>query len=101
MPVYYYILLFIVLSIVLLIIRSWVSHRKNIPVELYIKALQNENSGNFEQALISYESALNEVNKIRFHRNFKNKIINKIKLLHTLIEYKNSFHIIRQSAFIE
>jgi hypothetical protein len=95
MPVYYYILLIIVLSIVFLIVRSWVLQRKNIPVELYVKALQNENSGNFEQALISYESALNEVNKIRFHRNLKNKIINKIKLLRTLIEYKNSFHIIR------
>ena len=95
MPVYYYILLTIVVSVVFLIIRSWVLQRKNIPVELYIKALQNENSGNFEQALMSYESALNEVNKIRFHGNFKNKIINKIKLLHTLIDYKNSFHIIR------
>jgi hypothetical protein len=95
MPVYYYILVIITLSIAFIIIRSWVLQRKNIPVELFVKALQNENSGNFEQALISYESALDEVNKIRFHRSFKNKIIEKIKLLHTLIEYKNSFQIIR------
>lgn len=72
-----------------------------MPVQLYVKALQNENSGNFEQALIFYEGALNEVNKIRFHKKFKNKIINKIKLQHTLIEYRNSFHVIRQAAFIE
>jgi hypothetical protein len=95
MPVHYYILVIIVLSIAFLIIRSWVLQRKNIPVELFVKALQNENSGNFDQALISYESALEEVNKIRFHGNFKNKIIEKIKLLHTLIEYRNSFHLIR------
>ena len=95
MPVHYYILAILILSIAFLMIRSWVLQRKNIPVELYVKALQNENSGNFEQALISYESALEEVNKIRFHRNFKNKIIEKIKLLHTLIEYRNSFHLIR------
>jgi len=95
MPVHYYILAILVLSIAFLIIRSWVFQRKNIPVELFVKALQNENSGNFEQALISYESALEEVKKIRFHRNLKNKIIEKIKLLHTLIEYRNSFHLIR------
>jgi hypothetical protein len=69
--------------------------RKNIPVELFVKALQNENSGDFEQALLAYESALSEVKKIRFHGYFKNKIIGKIKLLHTLIEYKSSFHIVR------
>lgn len=91
MPVYYYIIVFIVLLIAILVIRSWVLQRKNIPVELFVKALQNENSGNFDQALISYESALEEVNKIRFHRNLKHKIIEKIKLLHTLIEYRNSF----------
>ena len=95
MPVYYYILVIIVVSIAILIIRSRVLQRKNIPVELFVKALQNENSGNFDQALISYESALMEVNKIRFHGNLKNKIIEKIKLLHTLIEYRNSFHLIR------
>lgn len=95
MPVYYYFLMIVGLSILFVIIRSWALQRKNIPIELYIKALQNENNGNFEQALISYESALNEVNKIRFHRNFRHKITEKIKLLHTLIDYKNSFHIIR------
>lgn len=95
MPVYYYFLMFIFLSIAFLVIRSRVFRRKNIPVELFVKALQNENNGNFEQALVSYESALNEVKKIRFHGNLRSKIIAKIKLLHTLIEYKNSFHIIR------
>ena len=91
MPFYYYILLFLALSIIFLFIRFWVSRRKNVPLELFFKGLQNENSGNFEEALISYESALNEVNKIRFHGSLKNKITEKIKLLHTLIDHKNSF----------
>jgi hypothetical protein len=95
MPFYYYLFLFIALSVIFLIIRSLVLRRKNISVELFVKALKNENSGHFEDALITYESALNEVNKIRFHGKFKNKIIEKIKLLHTLIEYKNSFRFIR------
>ncbi len=95
MPFYYYIFLFIGLSIIFLIIRSLALRRKNIPVQLFVKALHNENNGNFEEALVAYESALNEVNKIRFHRSLKHKIIGKIKLLHTLIEHKNSFHFVR------
>ena len=95
MPFYYYIFLVIVLSIVFLIIRSLVLRRKNIPVQLYVTALHNENNGNFEEALAAYESALNEVKKIRFHSRLKHKIIEKIKLLHTLIEHKNSFRFIR------
>jgi len=83
------------LAFVWFIIRSLILRKKNIPVELYVKALQNENTGDFEQALLIYESALNEVKKIRFHGSLKNKIIAKIRLLHTLIEYKNSFHIVR------
>jgi preprotein translocase subunit SecG len=91
MPYYYYILLFIVLLVIFLIIRFLVSRKKSVPLELFFKGLQNENSGNFEEALISYESALNEVNKIRFNSRLKHKILEKIKLLHTLIEHKNSF----------
>jgi hypothetical protein len=84
-----------VLSIIFVIIRSLALRRKNLPVQLYVQALQNENNGNFEGALIAYESALKEVIKIRFHGSLKNKIIQKIKLLHTLIEHKNSFRFIR------
>jgi hypothetical protein len=92
---FYYISSLIVLSIVILVIRSFVLRRKSVPVELFFKGLENENSGNYEEALISYESALNEVNKIRFHGSLKHKIIEKIKLLHTLIEFKNSFRFIK------
>ena len=95
MPFYFYLFLFIVLSVIFLVFRSLVLRRKNISVELFNEALRNENSGHYEEALVTYENALHEVSKIRFHGNFKNKIVEKLKLLHTLIEYKNSIRSIR------
>lgn len=81
------------LILTFLFFRSAVLRKKNIPVELYVEALKNENSGDFEAALVTYETALDEVKKIRFHSTLKNKIIGKLKLLHTIIEYKNNFHL--------
>jgi hypothetical protein len=84
------------LSIIILLIYFLVLRKKNIPVELFFEALRSENSGHFEQAVHTYEIALNEVNKIRFHGTLKNKIVAKLKLLHTIIEYNNNLHFIRQ-----
>jgi hypothetical protein len=95
MPFYNYFFLFIVLSIIFLVIRSIVLRKKNLSVELFAKALKNENSGHYEEAVVTYKSALNEVKKIRFHSSLRNKIIEKIKLLHTLIDYNNSNRHIR------
>ena len=90
MPFYYYFFLFIVLSVIFLVIRTIVLRKKNLSVELFAKALKNENSGHYEEAVITYKIALNEVKKTRFHNSLENKIIEKIKLLHTLIDYNNS-----------
>lgn len=81
----------IALSLVFLFIRFFVLWKKNIPFELFVEALRDENNGHFEEAVTTYETALNEVKKIRFHGPLKNKIIQKLKLLHTVIEYKNNF----------
>ena len=82
------------LSVLITWIRSVILHRKNVPVELFMEALRNENSGQFEKAVTKYENALSEFKKIGFHSILKNKIIEKIKLLHTVIEYqKNSIFI--------
>ena len=96
MQLYYYFFLFIVSFIIFVILRSLVLRKKNVSVELFVKALRNENSGHFEEAIVIYESALSEVKKIRFNRNLKLKIIEKLKILHTLIEYKNGVRFIRQ-----
>jgi hypothetical protein len=95
MPFYNYFFLLIMLSIIILLILFLVHRKKNIPVELFLEALRNENNGHFEEAVITYETALNEVSKIRFHGTLKNKIIQKLNLLHTVIEYKNNQHFIR------
>lgn len=96
MPFYYYFFLFIGLSIIIIVLSALLSPKKNISIDLFNEALRNENNGLYEEAVINYESALNEVNKTRFHRTFRNKIIEKLKVLHTLIEYNNSVRIIRQ-----
>ena len=92
---YYFILLFMLLTLIIFLIRSFILRRKNIPVQLFNQAIMNENNGSFEAALVTYESALTEVKKIRFHSNLKNKIIDKIKVLHTIIDYKNNFRFVR------
>ena len=96
MPFYYYILFFIGLSIIILVFRFAVSSKENISINLFNEALKNENNGLYELAVTNYESALSEVKKTRFHSTFKNKIVEKLKVLHTLIEYNNGVRMIRQ-----
>lgn len=75
------------------LIRFFILRKKNISEELFMEALKNENSGNFEKAIITYENALSEAKKVRFQRNnLKNKIIEKLKVLNTVIAYKNNFY---------
>jgi len=79
--------------IIIYLFRRFGLQKKNVPGELFAEALRNENSGHFETAIITYERALNETKKIRFQDNsLKSKIIEKLKVLHTVIEYKNGFH---------
>jgi hypothetical protein len=95
MAFYFYIFLLMILSIIILLICSFILWKKNIPVELFVEALRKENNGNFEEAVINYETALNKSKKIRFLSNsFENKIIEKIKVLHTIIDYKNNIRFI-------
>ena len=96
MPFYSYFLIFLGLSIIIIVLSLLVSPKKNISVDLFNEALRNENNGLYEEAVVNYESALNELNKARFHSTFKNKIIGKLKVLHTLIEYNKGVRMIRQ-----
>ena len=68
-----------------------------MPIQLFIKGLRTENSGNFDEATISYENALNEVKKIRFHHSLKNKIIEKLKVLRTIKTYKKDQNFVREN----
>jgi hypothetical protein len=82
----YYIILLMASSVIVTLIRDAVVRRKNMPVDLFIEGSEKENSGQFEKALLDYESALSVSKKIRSPRNFTNKIIEKIKLLHMVME---------------
>jgi hypothetical protein len=88
MHFYLYFFLFAWLIFIGLFIR-FLLRQNNIPIKLFIEALKNENMGRFEAAEINYTTALNAVKKIRFHKDLKNKIIEKLKLMHTILEYQN------------
>jgi hypothetical protein len=53
----------------------------------YSIALENENSGNYQEALNNYKIALVEVKKTKRNRDLRIKIVEKIKVLHTVIDY--------------
>lgn len=96
MTSFYYLFLPLILLIILFSIRVYIARKKNIPAALYVEALRNENSGQLEAAVINYENALHEVQKVRFpDTRLRNKIVDRLKVLHTIIEYNNSFHFIR------
>lgn len=81
------------LLLITFMIRRFIVQKKNVPGELYAEALRNENSGFFEMAIDRYEKALSEASKTWYQdNNLKFKIIAKLKVLHTVIDYKNGFH---------
>lgn len=60
-----------------------------VPDKLFHAALQKENDGRFEEAELGYQSALLEVKSRRFQSNkLKGAIIEKLKVLNTVIEYR-------------
>jgi len=80
-----------------LLVRYIIQRKTSLPTQLYIKGLRTENSGNFDEAAISYENALCEVKKIRFHHNLKSKIIGRLKVLRTIKTYKRDQNFIREN----
>lgn len=74
-------------------IRSFLFRKNNIPI--LKEARRNENAGLFEAAIRDYESALLELKMIRFHHTLKNMISDKIKLLHTVLDYHKNMQFIR------
>jgi hypothetical protein len=92
MQFYYYFFSVILLSLIVVLIYSFTIWRKEIPVQLFIEALKEENNGDFEEAIAGYEIALHEFDKIKSHNSIRNKIIEKLKVLHLVIDYQNSIH---------
>jgi hypothetical protein len=90
MPFYIYLILFIIIIYIFHVIRMFIQSRENIPMALFIKALKEENSGSFEEAIISYENALGKFVRINYRGSLKNRITEKLKILHTVTEYRKN-----------
>ena len=91
MTFYLYLPFIMIGLLIIFIIVSLFLKKKNLSVELFVEALKHENDGHFDEAIINYENALSEVKKNRFHNYLKNIIIQKLKVLQTIIKYKKSF----------
>ena len=90
MQLYYYLFMAIAALIFILLARYLILKKKNVSVRLFAEALKNENRGQFEEAVITYQTALDEVKKIRFHSTLEHKIVNKLKVLNTVIAYTHN-----------
>lgn len=99
--IYQYLQFIMIALLIASIVSSLFLKKKDVPAELFVEGLKYENSGHFEEAIINYENALHEVRKNRFQSNMKNRIIQKLKVLHTIIEYKKSFLFIRNITTID
>lgn len=95
MTFYQYLPFIMIALLITSIISSLLLKKKDLPVELFVEGLRYENDGHFDEAIINYENALSEVKKNRFHGDLKNKIIQKLKVLHTVSEYKKNIQFIR------
>ena len=95
MTIYQFLPFIMITLVIASIIGSLFFKKKNLPVDLFVEGLKYENDGHFGEALINYENALAEVKKNRFHGNLENKIIEKLKILHTVIEYEKNVGFIR------
>lgn len=88
-----YLLLFISSILVFgVIIFFGVSHKNTRLTKLYSEGMRHENAGDYNLAIHNYEDALNEIVKRKQDKEFANKIVQKIKILRTAIDYERNFH---------
>ena len=76
----------------IVIIFFVVAHKRSRHTQLYSKGMRHENAGDYNLAIHNYEDALNEIVKRKQDKEFASKIIQKIKILRTTIDYEKNFH---------
>jgi len=91
MSLFFYIFSLAGLFILFIVIRALSLLRKDIPANLFAEALKDENSGNLESAVTIYKAALQEANKSRFQHDLREKIVEKLKVLNTVLAYNRNF----------
>jgi len=87
MPIYYLVYFFLLLGFSFLLVRYFILRRTSLSKQLFLKGIKAENSGLYEEAANSYEDALSEIKKSRFHRKLESEIRQKLKVLHTVTTY--------------
>jgi len=97
MQVYYFLYLLIFLGILFLLVRYFLLRRTSLSTQLFIKGIRAENSGLYDEAATSYENALRAMKKNWFHRSFKIRVREKLKVLHTINTYKRDQDFIRKN----
>jgi outer membrane protein assembly factor BamD (BamD/ComL family) len=88
----FFLVLIISLVLICVAILVFLWQKQNAHTELYSEGVRNENAGQYEQALHNYEDALNEIRKLRMSKRFGSKIVQRIKVMRTLINYEKAFH---------
>jgi hypothetical protein len=97
MPLYYFAYLIISLGASFLLARYLILRRTSLPTKLFMKGIKAENNGLYEEAATSYEDALREIKKTRFHRNLEIEIRQKLKVLHTVTTYTKDQDFVREN----
>ena len=98
MTIFQYLPFIMIALLITSVISSIFLRKKNLPVELFNEGLKYENDGHFDEAIVNYENALNEVRKNRFHSDLENKIIQKLKVLYTISEYQKNIQFTHKIA---
>lgn len=92
----YTIFLIMLVLLLLVIMRFFILNKYKPHLKLFVEARRNENNGHFEEAILEYETVLSEVKKIGLQNNsLKKVIIEKLKVLHTIIDYKKNIRFMR------
>jgi len=87
----FYLFLSISISLIVLVIVFIILWRQHGHSELYNEGVQNENDGQYFLALKNYDDALNEIRKLNVKNKLSRKITERIKVLHSTIEYEKNF----------
>lgn len=69
-----------------------VANKRTRHTRLYSEGMRHENAGDYDLAIHNYEDALNEIVKRKQDKEFASKIVQKIKILRTTIDYEKNFH---------
>jgi hypothetical protein len=96
MPVYYFIYLIILLGSSFLLVRYFILRKKSLAMLLFVDAARYENNGNYQEATNTYENALCQVKKSKFHGGLKIKIMEKLKLMQTIKTYTKDQAFVRK-----